>query len=83
MEHTAGYTRTILLPDSLEKRKCFAKLVEAAKTGSNEMKMISELAEGPSGFARPPKTVDVQFVASNEPKVNLKKIMDKQGQVVK
>jgi hypothetical protein len=58
-------------------------LVEAAKTGSNELKfVISELARKDRvDLPGLPKTEDVQVVARNEPKVNLKKIMDKQGQL--
>ena len=71
-------------PTPWEKTEMLSKtLVEAAKTGSNEMKyVISELA-GKDRVDLPglPKTKDVQVVAKNEPKVNLKKIMDKQGQV--
>ena len=76
----AGHTITRLW----EKTEMLSKtLVEAAKIGSNEMKfVISELA-GKDRVDLPglPKTEDVQVVAKNEPKVNLKKIMDKQGQV--
>jgi putative heme-binding domain-containing protein len=71
-------------PTPWEKTEMLSKtLVEAAKTGSNEIKfVISELA-GKDRVDLPglPKTEDVQVVARNEPKVNLKKIMDKQGQV--
>ena len=71
-------------PTPWEKTEMLSKtLVEAAKTGSNEMKfVISELAKKDRvDLPGLPKTEDVQVVAKNEPKVNLKKIMDKQGQV--
>jgi putative heme-binding domain-containing protein len=71
-------------PTPWEKTEGISKaLVYAAKNGSPELRyVISELAtKDRVDLPGLPKTVDVQVVAKNEPKVNLKKIMDKQGQV--
>jgi putative heme-binding domain-containing protein len=71
-------------PTAWEKTEKISKvLVNAAKNGSADLKyVISELAiKDRVDLPGLPKTEDVQVVARNEPKVNLKKIMDKQGQV--
>ncbi len=71
-------------PTPWERTEMLTKaVVDAAKTGSNEMKfVISALAKKDRvDLHGLPKTEDVQVIARNEPKVNLKKIMDKQGQV--
>jgi putative heme-binding domain-containing protein len=71
-------------PTAWEKTEKICKvLISAAKNGSAELRyVISELAKKDrvelQGLL---KIEESQVVARNEPKVNLKKIMDKQGQV--
>ena len=71
-------------PTPWERTEMLTKaVVDAAKTGSNEMKFVISALAKKDRVDLPglPKTEDVQVIARNEPKVNLKKIMDKQGQV--
>ena len=71
-------------PTAWEKTEKIAKvLVSAAKNGSAELKyVISELAtKDRVELPGLPKAEATQVVVKDEPKVNLKKIMDKQGQV--
>ena len=71
-------------PTAWEKTEKISKvLVSAAKNGSAELRyVISELAKKDRvELPGLPKIEESQGVARNEPKVNLKKIMDKQGQV--
>ena len=71
-------------PTAWEKTEKISKvLVSAAKNGSAELRyVISELAKKDRvELPGLPKIEESQVVARNEPKVNLKKIMDKQGQV--
>ena len=71
-------------PTAWEKTEKICKvLISAAKNGSAELRyVISELAKKDRvELPGLPKIEESQVVARNEPKVNLKKIMDKQGQV--
>ena len=71
-------------PTAWEKTEKISKvLVSAAKNGSAELRyVISELAtKDRVELAGLPKAESTQVVVKDEPKVNLKKIMDKQGQV--
>ena len=71
-------------PTAWEKTEKICKvLISAAKNGSAELRyVISELAKKDRvELPGLPKIEESQGVARNEPKVNLKKIMDKQGQV--
>ena len=71
-------------PTPWEKTEKISKvLVSAAKNGSAELRyVISELAtKDRVELAGLPKAESTQVVVKDEPKVNLKKIMDKQGQV--
>jgi putative heme-binding domain-containing protein len=71
-------------PTAWEKTEKIAKvLVSAARNGSAELKyVISELAtKDRVELPGLPKAETTQVVVKDEPKVNLKKIMDKQGQV--
>jgi putative heme-binding domain-containing protein len=71
-------------PTPWEKTEGISKaLVHAAKNGSPELRyVISELAtKDRVDLPGLPKSQEVKTVVKNEPKVNLKKIMDKQGQV--
>ena len=71
-------------PTAWEKTEKICKvLISAAKNGSAELRyVISELAKKDRvELPGLPKIEESQVVARNEPKLNLKKIMDKQGQV--
>ena len=71
-------------PTAWEKTEKIAKvLVSAARNGSAELRyVISELAtKDRVELPGLPKAEATQVVVKDEPKVNLKKIMDKQGQV--
>ena len=71
-------------PTAWEKTEKICKvLISAAKNGSAELRyVISELAtKDRVELPGLPKAESTQVVVKGEPKVNLKKIMDKQGQV--